>query len=315
MPKTPHPDVLVGLDKPDDAGVIRLADDLALIQTVDYFTPIVDDPFDYGAIAAANSLSDVYSMGGVPISVLNIVGFPRSELDLSVLTDMLRGGQEVIAESGAALVGGHSVKSPELFYGLSVSGKIHPDKIVTNSGAQPEDVLILTKPLGTGVLTTALKKGKLSNARLQAVTEQMRRLNRNAAEAMVACGANACTDVTGFGFAGHLFEMAHNSGVDAYVYVESVPLIDGALDHAKDGDKPGGLGSNRSYLASRTSISEHCDADRVDLLFDPQTSGGLLISVPKANSEELRERLEDAGETSAVVGEIRPGDGIVQILP
>lgn len=315
MPKSRHPDVLVGLEKADDAGVIRVAPDLALIQTVDFFTPIVDDPFEYGAIAAANSLSDVYAMGGEPLTVLNVVGFPRSILGLEVLVAILQGGQEVIAESGAALVGGHSVKAPELFYGLSVTGKIHPDDVVTNSGARPEDVLVLTKPLGTGILTTALKNGKLSAERLRLVTALMRRLNRNASRAMVACGAHACTDVTGFGLLGHLHEMTTNSAVDAYVYAASVPFIDGALEHAASGDQPGGLGANRRFLAERISVSEHCEPHHADLLFDPQTSGGLLVSLPKDRVDDFLERMEAVGEPSSVIGEIRPGPGTVQVLP
>ena len=315
MPRTPHPDVIVGLDKADDAGVIRISEDLALIQTVDFFTPIVDDPFEYGAIAAANSLSDVYAMGGMPMTAMNIVGFPRSLLGLDVLVEVLRGGQEVIAESGAALVGGHSVKSPELFYGLSVTGRIHPDQVVTNSGARAEDVLVLTKPLGTGILTTALKNGTLSPERLRVVTAQMRRLNRAAGEAMVACGAHACTDVTGFSLLGHLYEMTSNSGVDAYVYVESVPLIEGVLEHVTAGDKPGGLGANRKFLSTRISVSEHCEPHHTDVLFDPQTSGGLLVSLAKSRVEEFLQRMEAAGESAAVIGEIRPGKGTVQVLP
>ena len=313
--RTHHPNVIVGLEKADDAGVFRLSEDLAIIQTVDYFTPIVDDPFEYGAIAAANSLSDVYAMGGVPLTAMNVVGFPRSVLPLPVLTELLKGGQEVIDEAGVALVGGHSVKAPEMFYGLSVTGRVHPDRVITNSGARPEDVLLLTKPLGTGILTTALKNDRLPADKLRAVTAQMRRLNRIASEAMVACGAHACTDVTGFGLLGHLYEMTSNSGVDAYVYVESVPVIDTVLDHIAAGDKPGGLGANRKYLSERISVSEHCEPNHTDVLFDPQTSGGLLVALPKERVDEFQEMMDAAGEMSAVIGEIRPGTGTVQVLP
>jgi selenide, water dikinase len=316
LPRLQHPDVLVGLDKADDAAVYRLSDDLAVIQTVDFFTPIVDDPFQFGAISAANSLSDIYAMGGEPLTALNIVGFPTKVLDLSVLTDILRGGAEVAAEAGAVLVGGHSVKAPELFYGLSVLGRVHPDRIVTNSGARPNDRLVLTKPLGTGILTTALKNGSLDARHLGIVTGHMRRLNRWAAEAMVQVGAHAATDVTGFGLLGHLYEMASNSGVDAYVYAESVPLLEGALEHAAAGDLPGGLGANRQFLANRATISSKCDPIRVHLLFDPQTSGGLLISVEASRTDQLMELLESNGELDArVIGEIRPGTGAVFVLP
>jgi selenide,water dikinase len=316
LPRLRHPDILVGLDKADDAAVYRLSDDLAVIQTVDFFTPIVDDPFQYGAISAANSLSDVYAMGGEPLTAMNIVGFPTTTLDLSVLSEILKGGAEVAAEANVALVGGHSVKAPELFYGLSVLGRVHPKQIITNSAAQAEDRLVLTKPLGTGILTTALKSGVLDPRHLGIVTRHMRRLNRWAAAAMVEAGAHAATDVTGFGLLGHLYEMASNSGVDAYVYAESVPILEGALEHAAAGRIPGGLGANRRFLASRATISEKCDPGRVDLLFDPQTSGGLLISIAANRTDRLMELLEANGELEArVIGEIRPGTGAVFVLP
>ena len=316
MPRLHHPDVLVGLDKADDAAVYRLSDDLAVIQTVDFFTPIVDDPFQYGAISAVNSLSDVYAMGGEPLTALNIVGFPTTTLDLSVLGTILKGGAEVAAEANTVLVGGHSVKAPELFYGLSVLGRVHPDRIITNSGARADDRLVLTKPLGTGVLTTALKNGTLDPQHLSNVTGHMRRLNRWAAESMVEAGAHAATDVTGFGLLGHLQEMAANSGVDAYVYAASVPMLEGALEHAAAGDLPGGLAANRRFLASRATISSKCDPLRVSLLFDPQTSGGLLISIAANRTDRLMELLEANGELhSRVIGEIRPGTGGVFVLP
>lgn len=316
LPRLRHPDLLVGLDKADDAAVYRLSDDLAVIQTVDFFTPIVDDPFQYGAISAANSLSDVYAMGGEPLTAMNIVGFPTTMLDLSVLHEILKGGAEVATEANVALVGGHSVKAPELFYGLSVLGRVHPKQIITNSAAQAEDRLVLTKPLGTGILTTALKSGVLDPRHLGIVTGHMRRLNRWAAAAMVEAGAHAATDVTGFGLLGHLYEMASNSGVDAYVYAESVPILEGALEHAAAGRLPGGLGANRRFLSTRATISEKCDPVRVDLLFDPQTSGGLLISIAANRTDRLMELLEANGELEArVIGEIRPGTGAVFVLP
>jgi len=303
------------LDKADDAGVYKLTNEIALIQTVDFFTPVVDDPTDYGAIAATNSLSDVYAMGGTPISVLNVVGFTPDTLPLDVLTQMLAGAQSVVAETGAALLGGHTVKSPELFFGLSVTGVIHPDDVLTNSGAQAEDVLVLTKGIGTGVLTTALKQGKLSDEHLASVTKTMRRLNRVSAEQMKGHDVHGCTDVTGFGLVGHLREMTGNSEVDAYIYTESVPLLDGALEHARAGHKPGGLHSNRKFLESRVSSSNKCDPDKLDLLFDPQTSGGLLLAMPAEQAKTYIEEMAAVGEDAAIIGEIRNGDGSIQILP
>jgi selenide,water dikinase len=313
LPPVRHPDLIVGLDWHDDAGVFRFGPDLAIIQTVDFFTPIVDDPFTFGEIAAANSLSDVYAMGGEPVTAMNIVGFPVSELDLSVLSEILRGGHAMTVSAGALLVGGHSVKSPELFYGLSVLGRVHPDRVVTNAGARPGDLLVLTKPLGTGILATSLKKGKLDAAGLTRVTECMKRLNRNASRRMVACGAHAATDVTGFGFLGHLHEMTAASGVDAVIALERVPLLAGALEAAADGDAPGGLGANREHLAAHLDIEANGDP-RLDLLFDPQTSGGLLVSLPPEAAERLVAALHADGEPeTAVVGRVTAGTGRIRV--
>jgi selenide, water dikinase len=312
LPPIRHPDLLVGLDWHDDAGVFRLTPDLAVIQTVDYFTPIVDDPFDYGEIAAANSLSDVYAMGGVPITAMNIVGFPTTELDFSVLGDILRGGYAMTERAGAVLVGGHSVKSPELFYGLSVLGTIHPDRVICNAKAEPGDALVLTKPIGTGVLTTALKKGILEPELLSRVTAVMKRLNAAAARLMVELGAHACTDVTGFGLLGHLFEMTSASGVEVDLVPERVPILEGALSHVRAGDKPGGLAANRAHLEHGDSrgpwitMSRQADPAVIDLLFDPQTSGGLLIALPEGRAQELIAALRDADEPeAAVIGRVR----------
>lgn len=308
-----HPDLLVGLDGHDDAGVFRLAPDLAVIQTVDFFTPIVDDPFTFGEIAATNSLSDVYAMGGEPVTAMNIVGFPVTELDLSVLAEILRGGQAVTETAGALLVGGHSVKSPELFYGLSVLGRVHPDRVVTNAGSLPGDTLVLTKPIGTGVLTTSLKHGRLDATGLARVTDCMKRLNRNASRRMIECGVHAATDVTGFGFLGHLREMTAASGVDAIIALDRVPLLDGAVEAAARGDQPGGLGANRKYLAPYVDLDTNIDP-RVDLLFDPQTSGGLLVSLSPGNAERLVASLHADGEIeAAVVGQVTRGSGRIRI--
>jgi selenide,water dikinase len=305
----------VGTETHDDAGVFRLSPDLALIQTVDYFTAIVDDPYTFGAIAAANALSDVYAMGGVPRTALNIVGWPQGQLPWEVLGQILRGGHEVVHESGAVLAGGHSVKSPELFYGLSVTGTIHPDRIVTNAGAKVGDRLFLTKPLGTGILSTALKKGRLEPELLALVTATMRRLNAGAAHAMMSVGVHAATDVTGFGFLGHLLEMARAAGVTIEVDAERVPALSGALEHARAGDTPGGLASNRSYVEPSLEVDGAVDPALLDLLFDPQTSGGLLISVAEARSEALEEALTKEGVMGArLVGKITgTGPGTIRV--
>ncbi len=285
----------MGTETHDDAGVFRLTPEIALIQTVDYFTPVVDDPFAYGAIAAANSLSDVYAMGGVPRVALNIVGWPQDELPWDLLTEILRGGHEVVHEADAVVAGGHSVKSPEPFFGLSVTGTVHPDRVVTNAGARRGDRLVLTKPLGTGILTTALKGGKLEPELLTLVTGVMRRLNRGAAEAMMEVGVHAATDITGFGFAGHLLEMAQAADLTAEIAPESLPLIDGALDHARANHKPGGLHANRMFVSPHLDAGEGHDPALLDLLFDPQTSGGLLISVPGERVGDLLEALARRG--------------------
>jgi selenide, water dikinase len=313
LPPVSHPDLLVGLDWHDDAGVFRLGPELAVIQTVDFFTPIVDDPYTFGEIAAANSLSDVYAMGGEPVTAMNIVGFPVNDLELSVLGEILRGGHAMTVQAGALLVGGHSVKSPELFYGLSVLGRVHPDRVVTNAGSRPGDLLVLTKPLGTGILATSLKKGKLDAPGLARLTACMKRLNRNASLRMVECGAHAATDITGFGLLGHLREMTAASGVDAVVALAQVPLLPGAVEAAGDGDAPGGLGANRSFLAPHLDLEVESDP-RLELLFDPQTSGGLLVSLAPDGAERLVAALRADGETeTAVVGRVAAGSGRIRV--
>jgi selenide, water dikinase len=300
----------------DDAGVFRLGPDLALIQTVDFFTPIVDDPFQFGAIAAANAFSDVYAMGGTPRTALNLVGWPQGDLPWDVLGEILKGAHEVVHEAGAVLAGGHSVKAPELFFGLSVTGTVHPDRIVTNAGARPGDVLFLTKPIGTGVLTTALKKGTLSREALALVTATMRRLNAGAAEAMVEVGANAATDVTGFGLLGHLLEMARGSRVAIEIDPSRVPILPEALEHARAGDKPGGLGANRLYASPSIEGASGIDPALLDLLYDPQTSGGLLISVPEGRADQMQKALalhgvEGAARIGRMIGE---GSGTIRLI-
>lgn len=314
LPQCEHPDVLVGLDTSDDAGILRLAPDLALVQTVDFFTPIVDDPFEYGAIAAANSLSDVYAMGGAPISALNIVGFPTTELDFSVLGEILRGGRDTLDRAGIPLLGGHSVKSPELFYGLSVTGRVHPERFLANRGAMAGDALILTKPLGTGILTTALKKGRLSAERLAAVTTMMKTLNAEASRDLFDFGVHACTDVTGYGLLGHLLEMVRGGAADAVVDTGHLPILEGGLEHVAAGDSPGGLQANREHVAPHLTVGDGCDRGRVDVCCDPQTSGGLLIAVPGERAEKLVHALHDRGVEHAVrVGHFVAGSGRIRL--
>jgi selenide, water dikinase len=306
----------VGIETHDDAGVYRLSPDLALIQTVDFFTPIVDDPFQFGAIAAANAFSDVYAMGGIPRTALNIVGWPQGDLPWDLLAEILKGAHEVVHEAGAALAGGHSVKAPELFFGLSVTGTIHPDRIVTNAGARPGDLLFLTKPIGTGVLTTALKRGNLSAEGLALVTATMRRLNASAADAMMEVGVSAATDVTGFGLMGHLLEMVRGSGVTVEIDSSRVPILPQAIEHARAGDKPGGLAANRAYASPHVEGIAGLDPALVDLLFDPQTSGGLLISVPEARAAALQAALEQRRVMDSVrIGAITAtGPGTIRLV-
>jgi selenide,water dikinase len=276
---------------------------------------VVDDPYLFGAIAAVNALSDVYAMGGVPRTAMNIVGWPQDTLPWDVLTQILRGGHEVVHEAGAVLCGGHSVKSPELFFGLSVTGTIHPDRVVRNVGARPGDRIILSKPIGTGILNTALKKGRLSEERLAAVTAGMRRLNADAAEAMQEIGVHAATDITGFGLLGHAMEMAVGSGQEIRIDPRRVPLYEGAIEHARAGDKPGGLNANRRYVEPKLTIDgTDWDPALLDLLFDPQTSGGLMIAVDEARAEELVAALEARGALAAAsIGVVDGGPGSIRL--
>jgi selenide,water dikinase len=304
LPEITHPDLLVGLGSADDAGVIRVREDLALIQTVDFFTPIVDDPETFGRIAATNSLSDVYAMGGTPLTAMNIVCFPRKKLDLDVLRDVLLGGQRVVADAGALLVGGHSVDDQELKYGLSVTGTVHPDRVVTNAGARPGDRLILTKPLGTGVLATAIKGGLAPPDVEAEAVGWMTTLNRAAAEAMQEVGVNACTDITGFGLLGHTLELATASSVAIELITSCVPLISGTRDLALAGMIPAGSFANRKYCERSVTVNEDVDPLLVDLLADAQTSGGLLISVPGDRAEELHAALEDRRVPHPEIGRV-----------
>jgi selenide,water dikinase len=316
LPLIEHPDLLVGRGTADDAGVIRVREDLALIQTVDFFTPIVDDPRTFGRIAATNSLSDVYAMGGQPLAAMNIVCFPRKSLSLEVLQDVLLGGLDAAQEAGALLVGGHSVDDAEFKYGLSVTGTVHPDRVVTNAGAEPGDRLILTKPIGTGVVATAVKRGKaLPEVEAEAI-RWMCALNRDAAEAMQEVGAHACTDITGFGLLGHALEMASASRVTIELDAGSVPLLAGARELGAKGMFPGGSRANRRHCERAVTLEDGIEPLLVDLLADAQTSGGLLIAVAEDRAEALHAALERRHvphpEIGRVVGE---GPGTIHVLP
>jgi len=300
--------VLVGLDKADDAGVYKVSDELALIQTVDFFTPIVDDPYMFGQIAAANALSDVYAMGGVPKTAMNLVAFPAKDMDLNVLRRIIQGGIDKLVEAEVVLMGGHSVEDKELKYGLSVTGFVHPARVLTKQNLQPGDRLVLTKPLGTGIVNTAIKAGMASPALTETVTRLMAALNREAAGIMARFDVGACTDVTGFGLLGHLAEMVTGSGRSVRILAAQVPVIAGALTFAEMGLIPAGAYRNREFRAGMIVVADDVPRARQDFLFDPQTSGGLLISVKGGQAEDLVGALHAAGmAAAAMVGEVVEG--------
>lgn len=297
--------VLVGLDQADDAGVYKISDDCALIQTVDFFTPVVDDPYWFGQIAAANALSDVYAMGGTPKTAMNLVAFPASEMDLSILREIIQGGIDKLAEADVALVGGHSIEDKEIKYGLSVTGIIHPSLVLTKKSLRHGDKLVLTKPLGTGIINTAIKAGMVSTELTDNVTRLMASLNRDAAGVMASFDVSACTDVTGFGLIGHLAEMVSGSGLDARIFSEQVPIIKEALEFAAMGLIPAGAYKNRQFRESMINFSDTVERSLQDVLVDPQTSGGLLISVKESQANELVSALKNEGVSeAAVIGEI-----------
>ena len=297
--------MIVGMERAEDAGVYKLTDDIAIIQTVDFFTPIVDDPYMFGQIAVANALSDVYAMGGKPLTAMNIVCFPAKTMDISVLREILAGGLEKMHEAGVVLVGGHTVEDLELKYGLSVTGTIHPAKVVLNSGARAGDRLILTKLLGTGIISTALKGGAASDEAVAGITQSMAALNRKASELMQAVGVHACTDVTGFGLLGHACEMIEGSGVGMIIQSAHVPFFPEAKELAGKGVIPGGLQRNREFRINMVEIARGIPDYLKDILFDPQTSGGLLISVPENRATVLLEKMHQEGIREAVIiGEV-----------
>jgi len=303
VPKVANTNVLVGFDTADDAGVYQLTPDLAMVQTVDFFTPVVDDPFTFGAIAAANALSDVYAMGGSPVSALSVVAFP-AEQDIGILSAIMQGGAEKMREAGCAVLGGHSVNDPEIKFGFAVTGTIHPQRIKTNAGARPGDALVFTKALGTGAITTALKRGVASPHHVEAAIASMVRLNREACEAMLRHGANGCTDVTGFGMIGHSREMALASNVTLELAVAKIPVLPGALDAIRAGAVPGGAKNNREFASCVVEVQGDIAEELIALLYDPQTSGGLLISMP----EEGAAAMEREYPWAKRIGRVLPRD-------
>ena len=304
------------MEHAEDAGVYRLRDDLAIIQTVDFFTPIVDDPYTFGRIAVTNALSDIYAMGGRPVTAMNIVCFPIRKMDVKVLREILRGGLDQMREAGVLLIGGHSVEDNEPKYGLSVTGVIHPDKILFNNGAKAGDHLILTKPLGTGIVSTALKGGLADAALVDRSVACMTTLNRKAAELMAETAEiHACTDVTGFGFLGHALEMAEGSGIGMRIRAADVPYFPGIRPFVEEGLVPGGLIRNRKFREKQLDVGPDCPDWLIDILFDPQTAGGLLIALPPDAAEELLRKMHAAGiDEAAIVGEvISAPKGIVRV--
>jgi len=303
------PDLLVGFDTADDAGVYRVREDLALVQTVDLITPVCDDPYLFGQVAAANSLSDVFAMGGRPLTALNICCFPGSGVPEGVYAEILRGGHDKTREAGAVLVGGHTVRDPELKYGLSVTGTIDPGRILRNSGAMPGDLLVLTKPVGTGVMITAAKKGALAQDRFQKVVANMARLNGTASDLALEHSARACTDITGFGLAGHSLEMARGSGAGIRLCFSALPRYPESLDLIEQGVKTGVTESNRALAGDQILFAASLGPTERWLMFDPQTSGGLLISVPADRGPALVTALHAKGVAdAALVGEVFASD-------
>ncbi|MDI1447373.1 selenide, water dikinase SelD [Polyangium sp. 6x1] len=308
LPPITDPNVMIGTSTADDAAVYRLSADTALVLTTDFFTPVVDDPYDFGAVAATNALSDVYAMGGKPLTALNLVGFPDDTLDASILAEILRGGAEKAREAGIDLVGGHTIKTDEPIYGLAVTGVVHPDRVVSNAGGRPGDLLVLTKPLGIGILTTAAKQNKDALGAIGKAIRLMSTLNRGACEAMTAIGAHAATDVTGFGLLGHLRNVVAASGCGATVWLDAVPVVEEAWTYVKEGIAPGGTHANWRFLKDHVSYEDGIDKPAELVLSDAQTSGGLLIAVEPSRVDALIAELEARGTPArAIVGRLDDG--------
>lgn len=305
---------MVGFETSDDAGVYRLSDDVALIQTVDFFTPIVDTPFEFGAIAAANALSDVYAMGGDPITAMNIVCFPADDLPESILKETLAGGLSKLREADVLLAGGHSVDDKEFKYGLSVTGIAHPDSILFNKNSIQGDRLILTKPIGTGVLSTAVKGKMVDENATQRLINVASTLNKYAADIMRKYSPSACTDVTGFGLAGHVFEMARASKKTFILYADEIHIIEGVYDLARMGFFPGGTFKNKKFYENFVSLAPGLDPVKADLMFDPQTSGGLVFSLPESVSQDCLTALIDEGIDARIIGEVSVPDACGKVI-
>jgi selenide,water dikinase len=315
LPKQPDdPNLIVGFDTADDAGVYRLRNDLALVQTLDFFTPIVDDPYDYGRIAALNSINDVWAMAGTPITAMAITCFPKKGVDLAILGEIMRGGLETLNKYGVTLIGGHSVDNEQIMFGYSVTGVIDPNKVATNSGAQPGDVLILTKPIGTGVISTGIKNARTTEAVVAGSVETMLTPGKYAAEAMREFDVKGATDVTGFALLGHAWEMARASRVTIEIDAAAVPLLEGALDLASQGLLTSADKTNREYVGDNIQIGPSVDENLVRLLFDPQTAGGMLIAIAEEKAEALLARLTQKYPNARVIGRVLPPSPFAIIL-
>jgi len=296
--------VLRSIERLDDAGVYKISNDVAIIQTIDFITPIVNDPYTFGLIAAANSISDVYTMGGRPVTAMNVVCFPSDTLDVSILREILRGGLEQMNAAGVTLMGGHSVTDPQMKYGLSVTGVVHPDRLITNSGTRIGDSLVLTKPLGTGILSTALKNRLIDETSFAPVAKSMATLNKKAAELMMEMGVHSCTDITGFGLIGHASHLVQEGETGIELDFNSIPVFPEAFEFSRKEVYPGGLGRNRDFYSAQMEFKGKIPAFRSNLLFDPQTSGGLLISLQPEAASKLVAKLHNAEISAAIIGKV-----------
>lgn len=303
------PQVLVGLDGPDDAAVYQLNDEQAIVSTIDFFPPVVDDPYAFGSIAAANAMSDVYAMGGEVLFALNLAAFP-DDLDRAILSEILRGGAEKVREAGSIIIGGHTVSDKEPKYGLAVTGIVHPAHILTKGGAQPGDLLVLTKPLGVGLITTALKRGVADPAHVEAAVQSMSRLNRHASHLAQRFEAHACTDITGYGILGHGLEMTNASNVMFRLRFDDIPLLSGALEYAEKEIFPGGLNRNRDFVLPHVRFADRLTAAQRAVLFEPETSGGLLMALDPAQARSYVQQAEADGIAACIIGEVVDGSGI-----
>ena len=296
--------MLRSIDRLDDAGVYLISADTAIIQTIDFITPIVNDPYSFGQIAAANSISDVYTMGGRPVTAMNVVCFPSGDMDIGILREILRGGLDKIHEAGASLMGGHSVNDPEMKYGLSVTGVVHPDKLITNSGTRIGDSLVLTKPLGTGVMSTALKNRLINEKEMKEALKSMTSLNKTAAELMIEMGAHACTDITGFGLIGHASHLIQEGETGIEFDFGAIPFFAGVMELSQKEVYPGGLGRNRDFYLPNVEFKGRIPQYKRNLLFDPQTSGGLLVALPPQKAELFIKKLRQSKVNAAIIGKV-----------